>query len=67
MKVMVDTQNLEIRAPLYWARTARRSSISLLDVIYAGAPYAVVRRAMRIHATVSELIPTLPGELAPLA
>jgi pyruvate/2-oxoglutarate dehydrogenase complex dihydrolipoamide dehydrogenase (E3) component len=40
---------------------------SLLDVMYAKAPYTVVQRAMHIHPTVSELLPTMLGELKPLA
>ena len=40
---------------------------SLLDVMYAKAPYTVVERAMHIHPTVSELIPTMLGRAeAPL-
>jgi len=40
---------------------------SVLDVMYAKAPYTVIQRAMHIHPTVSELIPTTLGELKPLA
>ena len=36
----------------------------VLDTMYAKAPYTVLQRAMHIHPTVSELIPTLLGELA---
>ena len=39
---------------------------SLLDVMYADAPYTVIQRAMHIHPTVTELIPTLLGDLRPL-
>ena len=35
-------------------------------VMYADAPYTVIQRAMHIHPTVSELIPTMLGELKPL-
>ena len=38
----------------------------LLDVMYARAPYTVIQRAMHIHPTVSELLPTLLGDLKPL-
>jgi hypothetical protein len=34
--------------------------------MYAKLPYTDVARAMRIHPTVSELIPTVLGELQPL-
>ncbi len=39
---------------------------SLLDIMAAKAPYTVIRRAVHIHPTVSELIPTLLGNLKPL-
>ena len=39
---------------------------SILDVMYANEPYTVIQRAMHIHPTVSELIPTVLGELKPL-
>jgi hypothetical protein len=39
---------------------------SILDVMYANPPYTVVQRAMHIHPTVAELIPTMLGELKPL-
>jgi hypothetical protein len=35
--------------------------------MYAKASYPVLKRAMHIHPTVSELIPTILGELAPPA
>jgi len=34
--------------------------------MYAGMPYTRFQRAMHIHPTVSELLPTLIGELKPL-
>ena len=39
---------------------------SLLDVMYAKVPYTVVSRAMHIHPTVSELVPTMLQDLKPL-
>jgi pyruvate/2-oxoglutarate dehydrogenase complex dihydrolipoamide dehydrogenase (E3) component len=39
---------------------------SILDIMYAKAPYTVLQRAMHIHPTVSELVPTLLGDLKPL-
>jgi pyruvate/2-oxoglutarate dehydrogenase complex dihydrolipoamide dehydrogenase (E3) component len=38
----------------------------VLDLMYARAPYTVMQRAMHIHPTVSELIPTMLGDLRPL-
>lgn len=38
----------------------------VIDAMYANAPYPVVQRAVHIHPTVSELLPTLLGELKQL-
>jgi hypothetical protein len=38
-----------------------------LDVMYARAPYTVLQKAMHIHPTVCELIPTMLEELRPIA
>ena len=38
----------------------------ILDMMYAKAPYTLLQRAMHIHPTVSELIPTILDELKPL-
>jgi pyruvate/2-oxoglutarate dehydrogenase complex dihydrolipoamide dehydrogenase (E3) component len=35
----------------------------LLDLMYAGAPYTVVARAMHIHPTVYEMLPVMLEEL----
>jgi hypothetical protein len=40
---------------------------SILDVKYARAPYTTIQRAVHIHPTVSELVPTMLGELQPLS
>lgn len=40
---------------------------SILDIMYAKAPYTVIQRAVHIHPTVSELIPTMLADLAPLS
>ena len=39
---------------------------SLLEVMYAKAPYTTISRAVHIHPTISELIPTMLQELKPL-
>jgi len=38
----------------------------MLDVMYAKRPYTVISRAVHIHPTVSELIPTVLQDLKPL-
>jgi len=39
---------------------------TILDAMAGKVPYTVVKRAMHIHPTVSELIPTMLQELKPL-
>ena len=36
------------------------------EVMYANAPYTTISRAVHIHPTISELIPTMLQELQPL-
>ena len=38
----------------------------ILDLMYAGASYTVLQRAMHIHPTVAELLPSLAAELTPV-
>ena len=38
----------------------------LLDAMYAKAPYTVIQRAMHIHPTVSEFLPTVLSKLQPM-
>ena len=38
---------------------------AFLDVMAAGQPYSVISRAMHIHPTVGEYLPTLLNDLAP--
>ena len=38
---------------------------SLVEALYAGIPYPEIQQAVRIHPTVSELIPTVLGSLQP--
>ena len=45
---------------------AREIIHCILDLMYAKAPCAVMQRAMHIHPTVSDLIPTMMGDLVPL-
>jgi len=67
MKVVVDAGSKRILGAAILGTSGDEVVHSLLDVIYAGLPYTAVQRDMRIHPTVSELIPTLLGELRPLS
>jgi pyruvate/2-oxoglutarate dehydrogenase complex dihydrolipoamide dehydrogenase (E3) component len=67
MKVLVDAESRRILGAAILGTGGDEVIHSILDVMYAEAPYTVVERAMHIHPTVSELIPTMLGELKPLA
>jgi pyruvate/2-oxoglutarate dehydrogenase complex dihydrolipoamide dehydrogenase (E3) component len=67
MKVLVDAGTKEILGAALLGIECDEVIHSILDVMYAKAPYPVIQRAMHIHPTVTELIPTMLGELKPLA
>ncbi len=66
MKVVIDAQTKEILGAAILGTGGDEVVHSILDIMYAKAPYTVIQRAMHIHPTVSELIPTMLGELTPL-
>jgi len=66
MKVIVDAQTKAILGAAILGVTGDEVVHVLLDVMYAKAPYTTVSRAMHIHPTVSELLPTLLQGLRPL-
>jgi pyruvate/2-oxoglutarate dehydrogenase complex dihydrolipoamide dehydrogenase (E3) component len=66
MKVLVDAQTKKILGAALLCIEGDEIVHSLLDVMAADAPYTVIQRCMHIHPTVSELIPTLLGQLKPL-
>jgi pyruvate/2-oxoglutarate dehydrogenase complex dihydrolipoamide dehydrogenase (E3) component len=65
MKVVVDRDSQQILGAAILGTGGDESIHCFLDVMYAQAPYTVLRRAMHIHPTVSELIPTLLQDLKP--
>jgi pyruvate/2-oxoglutarate dehydrogenase complex dihydrolipoamide dehydrogenase (E3) component len=65
MKILVDADSKEILGAAILGTGGDEAIHSILDVMYAKAPYTVIQRAMHIHPTVSELIPTMLGELKP--
>jgi pyruvate/2-oxoglutarate dehydrogenase complex dihydrolipoamide dehydrogenase (E3) component len=67
MKVLVDAESKRILGASLLGVGCDEAIHCLLDTMYAGAPFTTVQRAVHIHPTVSELIPTLLGDLKPLA
>ena len=63
MKVLVDADNKQILGAAVLGVGGDEVVHSLLDAMYARLPYTVVQHGVRIHPTVSELIPTMLGEL----
>ncbi|HET9388031.1 MAG TPA: FAD-containing oxidoreductase [Steroidobacteraceae bacterium] len=66
MKVLVAEDTREILGAALLGLNCDEVVHSLLDVMYAHAPSTVVQRAMHIHPTVSEYLPTIMGALQPL-
>ena len=66
MKITVDAESKLILGAAILGTEGDEAIHCILDVMYTTAPYTVLQRAMHIHPTVSELIPTLLGELQPL-
>jgi pyruvate/2-oxoglutarate dehydrogenase complex dihydrolipoamide dehydrogenase (E3) component len=66
MKILIDAETKKILGASILGIGGDEIIHSILDVMYAGAPYTVIQRAMHIHPTVTELIPTMLGDLKPL-
>jgi len=66
MKVLIDAETERILGAAILGIGGDEVIHCLLDVMYADAPYTVIQRAVHIHPTVTELIPTMLGDLKPL-
>ncbi len=66
MKILVDAETKRVLGAAILGIGGDEVVHSLIDVMYADAPYTVIQRATHIHPTVAELIPTMLGDLKPL-
>ena len=66
LKVLVDADSHQILGACLLGVECDEVIHCILDTMYAKAPYETLQQAMHIHPTVSELIPTLLGDLKPL-
>jgi pyruvate/2-oxoglutarate dehydrogenase complex dihydrolipoamide dehydrogenase (E3) component len=66
MKILVDRDSKQILGASLLGLEGDEVIHCILDVMYAKAPYTVIQRAMHIHPTVSEYIPTMMERLKPL-
>ena len=66
MKVVADAQTKTILGAAILGTGGDEAIHGLLDIMNAGVTYDRLQRAVPIHPTVSELIPTMLGELQPI-
>jgi len=66
MKIVVDAGTGEILGAAILGTGGDEAVHCILDIMYAKASYRVIQRAVHIHPTVSELIPTMLGEMKAL-
>ena len=67
IKVSVDAETKQILGAAILGTGGDEVVQVLLDVMYAKAPFTVVQRAMHIHPTVAEFLPTVLSKLEPFA
>jgi pyruvate/2-oxoglutarate dehydrogenase complex dihydrolipoamide dehydrogenase (E3) component len=66
MTVVVDAETKQILGAAILGLNGDEAIHGMIDLMYAKAPYTTIQRAVHIHPTVSELIPTMLGELKPV-
>jgi pyruvate/2-oxoglutarate dehydrogenase complex dihydrolipoamide dehydrogenase (E3) component len=66
MKILVDRETRQFLGASFLGLNGDEIIHTVLDQMYAKAPYTVMQRAMHIHPTVTELLPTMLGELREL-
>lgn len=67
IKISVDAETKQILGAAILGAGGDEVVHVLLDVMYAKAPFTVVQRAMHIHPTVAEYLPTVLSKLEPFA
>lgn len=66
MKVVVDADTTHILGAAILGVGGDEAIHAILNLMYARAPYTVMQRAVHIHPTVAELVPTLLASLQPM-
>ena len=66
MKALVDAETKRILGAAVLGIGGDEVIHSILDVMYCQTPYTVLTRAVHIHPTVTELVPTMLADLKPL-
>jgi pyruvate/2-oxoglutarate dehydrogenase complex dihydrolipoamide dehydrogenase (E3) component len=63
IKIVVDADTHQILGAAILGVGGDEAVHGTLDIMYAKAPFTTLQRAVHIHPTVSELIPTVLSEL----
>ena len=66
MKILVDKETKQFLGAALFGLNGDEIVHTILDQMYAKAPYSVMARAVHIHPTVTELLPTMLQELREL-
>jgi pyruvate/2-oxoglutarate dehydrogenase complex dihydrolipoamide dehydrogenase (E3) component len=66
IKVLVDANTKQILGASILGTGGDEAIHCIIDTMYARAPYTNIQRAVHIHPTVAELLPTVFGDLKPL-
>jgi pyruvate/2-oxoglutarate dehydrogenase complex dihydrolipoamide dehydrogenase (E3) component len=66
MKILVDAETKQIMGASLLGVSGDEVIHCILDVMYAKAPFTLLQRAVHIHPTVSEFVPTMLSDLVPL-
>ncbi|RDI98767.1 FAD-containing oxidoreductase [Dyella solisilvae] len=67
MKIVVDADTDAILGAAILGTSGDEAIHTVLDIMAAGGNAATLRHTMHIHPTVSELVPTIAGELRPVS
>jgi pyruvate/2-oxoglutarate dehydrogenase complex dihydrolipoamide dehydrogenase (E3) component len=67
IKICVDAETNQILGAAILGTGGDEVIHVVLDVMYAKAPYTIIQRAMHIHPTVAEYLPTVLSKLEPFA
>ena len=66
IEALVDADSKRILGATLFGIEADEVIHSIINVMQADAPYTTIVRAVPVHPTISELIPTMLGSLEPL-
>ena len=66
LKILIDDKTDKVLGATFLGTGADEYIHTIIDLMYADAPYTVIRDAVHIHPTVSELIPTMLENPKPL-